>query len=100
MFLPRSTVIGLRGKDGVVFAVEKIITSKLFEQSTNKRIFTVDRHVGLVRLQHVKSIDTSIERWSQHSNLTRFYRKNYVFAIFVLFVDSPSTVCLGDLAVS
>ncbi|XP_043245935.1 proteasome subunit alpha type-3-like isoform X2 [Amphibalanus amphitrite] len=41
------TVIGLRGKDGVVFAVEKIITSKLFEQSTNKRIFTVDRHVGL-----------------------------------------------------
>jgi len=41
------TVIGLRGKDGVVFAVEKIVTSKLMEHSANKRIFTVDRHIGL-----------------------------------------------------
>ena len=36
------TCIGLRGKDGVVFAVEKIITSKLIEKSSNKRIFGVD----------------------------------------------------------
>jgi len=40
------TVIGLRGKDGVVFAVEKLITSKLYEPGANKRIFNVDRHVG------------------------------------------------------
>ena len=26
------TAIGIRGKDGVVFAVEKIVTSKLFEK--------------------------------------------------------------------
>lgn len=41
------TAIGLRGKDGVVFAVEKLVTSKLYEVGANKRIFTVDRHVGV-----------------------------------------------------
>ena len=41
------TAIAIRGKDGVVFAVEKIITSKLYEKSANRRIFSVDRHVGM-----------------------------------------------------
>lgn len=41
------TVIGLRGKDGVVLAAEKIIVSKLHEPSSNRRIFNVDRHVGM-----------------------------------------------------
>lgn len=44
------TVIGLRGKDGVVFAVEKLVTSKLYEPGANKRIFHVDEHVGMVRI--------------------------------------------------
>lgn len=42
------TAVGLRCKDGVVFGVEKLVTSKLYEQGSNKRIFTVDRHVGMV----------------------------------------------------
>ncbi|XP_076620924.1 proteasome alpha7 subunit [Colletes latitarsis] len=41
------TVIGLRGKDGVIFAVEKIVTSELYEPGTNKRIFSIDEHVGM-----------------------------------------------------
>ncbi|XP_053974068.1 proteasome subunit alpha type-3 [Hylaeus anthracinus] len=41
------TVIGLRGKDGIVFAVEKIVTSELYEPGTNKRIFNIDKHVGM-----------------------------------------------------
>ncbi|XP_063538765.1 proteasome subunit alpha type-3 [Cydia strobilella] len=41
------TVIGLRGKDGVVFAVEKLVTSKLYEPGANKRIFHADQHVGI-----------------------------------------------------
>ncbi|XP_070156496.1 proteasome subunit alpha type-3 isoform X2 [Polyergus mexicanus] len=40
-------VIGLRGKDSVVFAVEKIVTSKLYEVGANKRIFNIDEHVGM-----------------------------------------------------
>ncbi|XP_012284579.1 proteasome subunit alpha type-3 [Orussus abietinus] len=41
------TVIGLRGKDGIVFAVEKLVTSKLYQPGANKRIFNVDQHVGM-----------------------------------------------------
>lgn len=40
------TAIALKGKDGVVFAVEKIVTSKLYEPGTNKRIFSVFNHIG------------------------------------------------------
>ncbi|XP_041352670.1 proteasome subunit alpha type-3-like [Gigantopelta aegis] len=40
------TAIGIRGKDGVVFGVEKLVTSKLYEAGTNKRIFNIDRHIG------------------------------------------------------
>ena len=43
------TCIGIRCKDGVVLAVEKIITSKLLKPGANKRIATVDRNVGIVR---------------------------------------------------
>lgn len=41
------TVIGLRGKDGVVFAVEKLVTSKLYEAGANKRIYNIDEHIGM-----------------------------------------------------
>ncbi|KAJ1524885.1 hypothetical protein ONE63_009749 [Megalurothrips usitatus] len=41
------TVIGLRGKDCVVLAVEKLVTSKLYEAGSNRRIFNVDRHIGM-----------------------------------------------------
>eukprot|EP00112_Aurelia_sp_Birch-Aquarium-sp1_P017136 Seg3952.1 transcript_id=Seg3952.1/GoldUCD/mRNA.D3Y31 product="Proteasome subunit alpha type-3" protein_id=Seg3952.1/GoldUCD/D3Y31 len=42
-----STAIAIRCKDGVIFAVEKLITSKLHEPGTGQRIFTVDKHVGM-----------------------------------------------------
>ncbi len=42
------TAIGLRCKDGVVFGVEKLVTSKLYEPTTNKRIYNIDRHIGMV----------------------------------------------------
>ncbi|XP_014251114.1 proteasome subunit alpha type-3 [Cimex lectularius] len=41
------TVIGLRGKDGIVLAVEKLVTSKLYEPGANKRLFTIDKHIGM-----------------------------------------------------
>uniref|UniRef100_A0A663LUX2 Proteasome subunit alpha type n=1 Tax=Athene cunicularia TaxID=194338 RepID=A0A663LUX2_ATHCN len=44
-----STAIGIRCKDGVVFGVEKLVLSKLYEEGSNKRLFNVDRHVGMVR---------------------------------------------------
>eukprot|EP01135_Chromosphaera_perkinsii_P005020 Nk52_evm18s310 gene=Nk52_evmTU18s310 len=41
------TAVGIRVKDGVVFGVEKLIPSKLLEPGTNRRLFTVDRQVGV-----------------------------------------------------
>jgi len=41
------TAIGIRCKDGVVLAVEKLVHSKLLVPGVNRRIQTVDRHVGL-----------------------------------------------------
>lgn len=45
-----STAIGLRVKDGVVLAVEKLLVSKMLVPGTNRRIHTVDRHCGLVSI--------------------------------------------------
>lgn len=42
------TAIGIRCRDGVILATEKIITSKLLKPNANKKIATVDRHVGIV----------------------------------------------------
>lgn len=47
------TCVGIRCKDGIVLAVEKIITSKLLKPGANKRIATVDRNVGVVSLNSV-----------------------------------------------
>lgn len=42
-----STAIGLKCSDGVVLAVEKLITSRLHENESNQRIFNIDRHIGI-----------------------------------------------------
>lgn len=41
------TAVGLRGKDGVVLAVEKIVTSSLYEEDAGNRIYTIDKNIGL-----------------------------------------------------
>jgi len=41
------TAVGIRCKDGVVFGVEKLVTSKLYEAGANKRIFYIDKHIGM-----------------------------------------------------
>ncbi|KDQ08276.1 hypothetical protein BOTBODRAFT_38105 [Botryobasidium botryosum FD-172 SS1] len=41
------TAIGLRVKDGIVLAVEKLVHSKLLVPGANRRIQTVDRHIGV-----------------------------------------------------
>lgn len=43
------TVIGLRGKNGVVLAVEKIVRSPLYEDDAGARIYSIDKHIGIVR---------------------------------------------------
>ncbi|EGY20654.1 proteasome component C1 [Verticillium dahliae VdLs.17] len=42
------TSLGIRANGGVVLAVEKVVTSKLWKPNANTRIATVDRHLGVV----------------------------------------------------
>ena len=42
------TSLGIKCKDGVVFAFEKIITSKLLVPGKNRKILSVDKHIGLI----------------------------------------------------
>jgi len=41
------TAVGIRVKDGVVLGVEKLLISKMLEPGSNRRISSVDKHVGL-----------------------------------------------------
>ncbi|KAH8289596.1 hypothetical protein KR054_007597, partial [Drosophila jambulina] len=41
------TIIGLRGKDSVVLAVDKIIRSPFYEQDADGRIVTLERNIGM-----------------------------------------------------
>ncbi|KAK9468666.1 nucleophile aminohydrolase [Lipomyces arxii] len=41
------TAIGIKCAEGVVLAVEKIVSSKLLVPGANKKIQTVDRHIGV-----------------------------------------------------
>jgi len=41
------TAVAVRCKDGVVFAVEKLIRSKMLVEGSNRRIHTVASHVGM-----------------------------------------------------
>lgn len=43
------TLIGLKGKNGVVLAVEKIVRSSLYEEDAGARIYSVENHIGIVR---------------------------------------------------
>lgn len=42
------TAVSLRGKDGCVIAVEKVITSKLHEVDSGSRVFTIEQTIGMV----------------------------------------------------
>lgn len=81
------TAIGLRGKDGIVFAVEKLVTSKLYEPGANKRIFTVDRHVGVAvagliadarQIVETARSEASTYRSDYHDAIPLQYLKNRV----------------------
>ena len=59
------TSVGIRCKEGVVLAVEKVVTSKLLKQGVNKRIATVDRHLGVVSLPSIfNSLPPTTVMWA------------------------------------
>lgn len=59
------TAVGIRCKDGVVLALEKIVTSKLLKKDANKRIATVDRNMGVVRADVMDESSPPVETSTQ-----------------------------------
>jgi 20S proteasome subunit alpha 7 len=47
IFVKPRTAVGIVCKDGVVLAVEKVVTSRLYESGVNKRLFIIDQHIGM-----------------------------------------------------
>lgn len=58
----------------MVFAVEKLVTSKLYEPGANRRIFTVDRHVGIAVAGLFADATAVVETAAEEA---RNYRKQY-----------------------
>ena len=77
----------MKAKDGVVLAVEKIVTSKLYEPGTNKRIFPVDRHISAAVAGLLADARTIVERSREEASE---YRMQYGSPI-------PIHVCLNQI---
>ena len=74
------TAIGIRVKDGVVLAVEKLIQSKLLVPGSNRRIQNVDRHIGIVRKREKnRQLDIIIWREIERQLKTRTSTGSYFF---------------------
>ena len=41
-------MLGIKCKDGVIIAAEKLLTSKLLAKNTNRRIYQIDNNIGIV----------------------------------------------------
>ena len=74
------TAVAIRGKDGVVFAVEKIMTSKLYEKGANRRIFNIDTHIGMAAAGLVTDARqlTSIARDEVRNKCDQSYKQQIV----------------------
>lgn len=68
------TVVGLRCKDGVVFGVEKLISSQLLEPGTNRRVGAADYHIGLASAGLLADVRSLAGRARQEAE---GYKQNY-----------------------
>jgi len=69
------TCVGLRCKDGVVIGVEKLVASKLLVKNSNRRIATVDVHVGMASAGLLADGRALLERAREEAAKYRdFYR--------------------------
>lgn len=118
-----STAIAIKCKDGIVLAVEKLVTSKLHEEDSNQRIFNIDKHVGMAvaglltdarevveiarteasnyRLQYGSSIPLKylVERVAMYMHAYTLYASLRPFGASVLlasYIDGVSQVYLID----
>lgn len=68
-----------------MFAVEKLVTSKLYENGANRRIFSVDTHIGMVKYSYsIHKINNQKFQSSKWSFLLTFYYRLNVGKVIIL----------------
>ncbi|KAJ3030810.1 UNVERIFIED_CONTAM: hypothetical protein HDU68_007727 [Siphonaria sp. JEL0065] len=72
------TAIGIRAKDGVVLAVEKLVSSKLLVPGSNKRIGTADTHIGVATAGLLADTRHIVNRTREEAQQYRDFYKSAV----------------------
>ncbi|KAJ3405260.1 hypothetical protein HDU80_001650 [Chytriomyces hyalinus] len=72
------TAIGIRCKDGVVLAVEKLVSSKLLVPGSNKRIGTADTHIGIATAGLLADTRHIVNRTREEAQQYRDFYKSAV----------------------
>jgi 20S proteasome alpha/beta subunit len=69
-----STTIAIKCKDGVIMAVEKTLISKMLVPGTHRRVYAIDRHIGLSMAGLVADGRQLVNRAREEA---LSYKKNY-----------------------
>ncbi|KAJ3076677.1 hypothetical protein HDU98_001139 [Podochytrium sp. JEL0797] len=72
------TALGIRCKDGVVLAVEKLVSSKLLVPGSNKRIGTADKHIGIATAGLLADTRHLVKRTREEAQQYRDFYKSAV----------------------
>jgi 20S proteasome subunit alpha 7 len=68
------TAVGIRCKDGIVLGVEKLVISKMLVEGSNRRVQSVDRHIGVATAGLVADGRQIVNRArAEASNYKTFY---------------------------
>lgn len=101
-------VVGIRGKDGVVFGVEKFVILKFYEVGVNKRLFNIDRYIGIVSRYIVFLMLYLVIMWylvvfiiinrinNLKEKLEMYYMKSFKELMFMLFCLKIKIFCNGS----
>ena len=71
--------MGVLCKDGVILGTEKKMQSKLLVEGTDKRIYNIDQHIGMVMITLVYSdflLSISLGYWWQNSRWQKYCIKS------------------------
>jgi proteasome alpha subunit len=66
-----TTAIGIRGRDGVVLAVDKRIESKLIVPGSVEKLFQIDEHIGVVASGLVADVRVLVDRMRRYAQTNR-----------------------------
>ncbi|KAL7719366.1 Proteasome subunit alpha type [Entamoeba marina] len=81
-YAKKLTSIAIKCVDGVVFGVEKLIISKMIEVSSNKRLFTIGKHIGITCAGFLPDARKLVKRAKEEyenyfNNFVAMYMQNY-----------------------